>query len=245
MPVVWLKLFAGRCYSTTWLSAGGGGGSSYCFIRLRCCLSLLKVWCGLYTVFSLPVRKSAVFNTCYAVAFWVMLSVWVIGEALLTVLRCGCRFLRVVEGRVGLLSLCSVPFPWVWMASHDWAIFGCSVSVVLCISHRGHVVLWWAVRLKVGCILVLWQGRPFRFPPYLSPLKLSSGHWRLSGKEKGKGVSRSSPYMLRFWYSWLLIDSSPWIHLIYLSGRPVAGSSVLQLLFPEKSYAGVRDMFSR
>ena len=41
--VVWAMLFAGRCSSTSWLSAGAGGGSSYCFIHLRSCLSLLIV----------------------------------------------------------------------------------------------------------------------------------------------------------------------------------------------------------
>jgi hypothetical protein len=102
-----------------------------------------------------------------------------------------------------------------------------------------------AVRLKVGCNLDLWQGRPVRSSPYPSAQRLSSGHWRLFGEKNVEGVSRSFPYMLRFWYTSFVDNFILTSHRIISLGLQGAGSSLLQLLFPEKSYAGVRDMFRR
>jgi len=69
---------------------GWVGGSSYCLVHLRSCLSLLIVLVRSLDCFLSVIAESDVFNMYSAVTFWVMLSMWVISEVLLTVFRGGC-----------------------------------------------------------------------------------------------------------------------------------------------------------
>ena len=97
-----------------------------------------------------------------------------------------------------------------------------------------------AVRLEVGYRLALWQGRPVLSPPYLTPLRLSSGHWPLYGKRKARAFPGlflicCDLDILHSSTSQLLIDSSPRIHLIYLSGRPGAGAPYFSYRSPRRA----------
>jgi hypothetical protein len=79
------------------------------------------------------------------------------------------------------------------------------------------------------CKLALWQGSPVRSSPYPSALRLSSGHWPLFGEEKFEAVSRSFPYMLRFWYNSIVDNFFLTSHRIISLGSQRAGSALLLL----------------